>query len=366
MPNGAAAGDHREVGILDLERQRARHELLLVGPTVYLQRQLVERCQDIDHLLKVVGIGLLGTERLAHPLRLHLTVVNSPRKMVVGTAHLPELTYQVGLLPLLQILSRMNTQLGHTCGSHPPHPEELVHRQLLHKRLCMLRFNHEEAIRLPVVGGNLCKELVVGDTGGSGEACAVVDLLLDLTGDKRGGTVALVVDGDIEKRLVERERLHLVGILEEDLHDLAGDGAIVLKAGHDEDQVGTLAQCRDGGHGGMNAILPCLIAGSSHHAPFASVAHGDWFATIIGIVALLDGGVKRIHIHMDDLPVHKGKYNGNLLHVKGKGNLSLQFVEVGHGGPKPFNHSDQIGGSWISVISSWFLVYGLWFMVNSW
>lgn len=86
----------------------------------------------------------------------------------------------------------------------------------------------------------------------------------------------------------------------------------------------------------MDTILPCLIARSSHNAPFASVAHGDWFATIIGIVALLDGGVKRIHIHMDDLPVHKHKYNGNLLHIKGKGcfiffykiNLCESFASV--------------------------------------
>jgi uncharacterized Fe-S cluster protein YjdI len=57
----------------------------------------------------------------------------------------------------------------------------------------------------------------------------------------------------------------------------------------------------------------------------------------MGIVALLNGGVERIHIHMDDLPVHKDKYNGNLLHIKGKGKLSAHPVQDVHGVPALFH-----------------------------
>src|SRR5690606_27854502 len=73
--------------------------------------------------------------------------------------------------------------------------------------------------------------------------------------------------------------------------------------------MGTLAQRRDGGHGGVDAVLPRLVAGGGHHTPFASIAHSDRLTAIIRIVALLDGGVERIHIDMDDLAVHRDKYN---------------------------------------------------------
>src|SRR5690554_113884 len=172
----------------------------------------------------------------------------------------------------------------------------------------MLGLYDELPVRLPVIGSDLGEELVVGDTGRGSETCAVANLLPDLFGYQRSGAVALVVDGDIEKSLVEGERLYHFGVLEKDLHDLIGDDTVVIEPWHDEDEMGTLTQRRDGGHGRVNTILACFIAGGRHHSPLLPITHSDGLTAIVGVVALFDGGIEGIHIHMDYLAVHGSKY----------------------------------------------------------
>ena len=115
------------------------------------------------------------------------------------------------------------------------------------------------------------------------------------------------------------ESVHIPVILSrEDLHDLVGDGTVMIEPRHHEDEMGTLAQRRDRGHGRVDTVLACFIAGGRHHASLLAIAHSDGLTAIVGVVALFDGGIEGIHIHMDYLAVHRGKYNGNLLHIKAK------------------------------------------------
>jgi hypothetical protein len=58
----------------------------------------------------------------------------------------------------------------------------------------------------------------------------------------------------------------------------------------------------------VNSIPARLIAGRRYHAPLLAISYRNGFSAVIGIVALFNGGIKGVHIYMDDLAVHIRKY----------------------------------------------------------
>lgn len=50
----------------------------------------------------------------------------------------------------------------------------------------------------------------------------------------------------------------------------------------------------------MDAVFSRFITGSRDNAPLARMSYGKRLSPIIRVVALLDRGIKSVHIHMDD------------------------------------------------------------------
>ena len=87
----------------------------------------------------------------------------------------------------------------------------------------------------------------------------------------------------------------------EDLADGAGDGFVAGEVGWDEDGVGAEALGGNGGHGGADAELACLVGGGADDGALALPGDDDGTAAEVGGVALLDGGVEGVHVDVDDL-----------------------------------------------------------------
>ena len=95
----------------------------------------------------------------------------------------------------------------------------------------------EEPVRLAVIRGKLGEELVVGDAGRRRELGFGADPGADFFRDlcRRGD--ALEIFGDIEIRLVERQRLDDRRVFGEYLPDLERDRLVGIKPRLDEDQI---------------------------------------------------------------------------------------------------------------------------------
>src|SRR5262249_31960908 len=86
-------------------------------------------------------------------------------------------------------------------------------------------------------------------------------------------------------------------------HDLARDGGVLVHVHAQVDALGTETKGAADGHGGVDAEAARLVGGRRHHASAARIrAHDDGAATDLGPVALLDGRVGRVHVHLDDGP----------------------------------------------------------------
>ena len=243
----------------------------------------------------------LGADRLADAIGEHGPVVDAPGQREVIGAGLPEVLLEEGRRPGSQVSPGEDAEPLHLRPGDGADAVELADRQARHERRPPLRRDDEQAVGLPLVGRDLREELVVGDAGRRGQPGLGADPRPDLLGDRGGRGDPLQVLGDVEIRLVERERLNERRVLGEDRPDLPRDRPIDVEPRLHEDQVGTLPLRADGGHRGADAESPRLIARGGHDAPLARAADRHRLAAKIGIVALLDGGVEGVHVDVDDL-----------------------------------------------------------------
>ena len=171
----------------------------------------------------------------------------------------------------------------------------------------VFRLNDEEAVGLAPVGGDLGEEFVGRDSGGRGEMQLVADLAADGAGDLGCGGQAAFVFGHIEVGFVEGERLDEIGVAAEDVAGLARDGAVADEVRRHEDGVRAKALGAQGGHGGADAEAARFIRGGADDGAVAAPRDDDRLAAQLRIVALLDRGVKSVHVDVDDLANRHGR-----------------------------------------------------------
>ena len=247
---------------------------------------------------------VFAADRLADADGLDRTVVDTPGKIVVELAGLPEKAAEHGGRGVVEVAPGVDAVLVHLFGRYGADTPEGLDRKAVDKLLCRVGMNRAEAVGLAVVGGNLGQEFIIGNAGGGDEVEAFANLLLDFAGDIDGQFNARLVLGNVEEGLVERDRLDDVGVFVEDFVNLFGNRLIDLHPSGDEDKVGAEPLRRNGGHGGVDAELARLIAGCGDDTSLVGVADGDRLAAQFGIVALFNGGVEGIHIDMYDTSEH--------------------------------------------------------------
>ena len=94
--------------------------------------------------------------------------------------------------------------------------------------------------------------------------------------------------------------LNDICIFVENFMDLPGDFMIHFHPSVNKDKLRTHPFCFRRRHGRTYSIATCLITGSRHYSPFFRIPHCNRFSAQLGIVTLLYGCVKRIHIYMYD------------------------------------------------------------------
>jgi hypothetical protein len=104
---------------------------------------------------------------------------------------------------------------------------ELLQTERMEEGLDLPGSHDGPAAGLAEVRGDLGHELDRRDADGGREAGARPDLRGDLHGDLLGGAENPLGPGEIEKGLVERERLDERRVMGEHVHDLAGHGHVL-------------------------------------------------------------------------------------------------------------------------------------------
>ena len=169
-----------------------------------------------------------------------------------------------------------------------------------------------ETIGFAIVGGHFSEEFVVRYTSRGNEVEFGADALFDFAGNVDGEFDARLVVGDVEKRLIERDRLDKVGVGVEYFVDLGRDLFVDLHSTRHEDEVGAEALRLDRRHSRTDTEAARLVASSRHDTTHIAVAYGDGFALKFGVVSLLHRGIEGIHIDMYDFAMHlfcKGNKN---------------------------------------------------------
>ncbi|MNE77653.1 hypothetical protein D3C80_1739840 [compost metagenome] len=92
-----------------------------------------------------------------------------------------------------------------------------------------------------------------------------------------GRPVEACFSGDFESSLVERLKLHFVGISPEDLVELSRYSFIHFKARGQQHQIRTQTMRGGGSHATFDAKLPGDVVRCTDHSAFSSrTTYGDW------------------------------------------------------------------------------------------
>jgi hypothetical protein len=205
-----------------------------------------------------------------------------------------------------QLADRGHAQAGeHLLHRRADTPEASHGQRREHRRLGAGLDDHEP-VGLAQVGGDLRHQLRRSHAHRSGEADALADRLLQRAGDLVTLSERAAAAGDVEEGFVDRDRLHAVGEPPEHLHDLAGDAGVLLHVGRHVDSVRAQAPGLRDGHRAADAEAPGLVRRGGDDAASAPAsrigAHDHGPAAEVGMVALLDGRVERVHVDVEDRP----------------------------------------------------------------
>ena len=292
-----------EVGEGDFEGEGVAAEVRLFEPPDEFRGDVVKLDDDGDAVGEVLVEGVFAADGFPLPFRSDGTGVDAPREVVVDVPVLAEVAGEEFERATPQVGSLVDAEGVHLAGGDLADAPEGLDGEAGDEVGGAVGMDGVQPVRLAVVGRYLGEEFVVGDSGGGDEAQFLTDFPLDGLGDVDGEGNAFFVLRDVEERLVEGERLHDVGVLVENLVDLGRHFLVDLEAGRHEDESGAQAEGADRRHGGVDSETAGLVAGGGHDSPPLRAADGDGLAAVLGVVALLDGGVEGVHVDVYDFPL---------------------------------------------------------------
>ncbi len=161
------------------------------------------------------------------------------------------------------------------------------------------RHDHQ-AVGLLQVGGQLGQELVRSDADRDRQAFPRPDLAFDLAGDGNAVPEQAGRCGDVQKGLVDAERLDELGVRLEDLHDALGYFGVKTSARAQIDGVRAAAVRLGDRHRRPDAELSGRVVTCRHDTasrPATRVgADDDGTIGDLRVLARLDGGEERVHV----------------------------------------------------------------------
>ena len=168
------------------------------------------------------------------------------------------------------------------------------------------RHDHQ-AIRLAQIRGDLGHQLGAGDADGHRQPDLVADRRPDLARDRRPVPEQGRRPGDVEERLVDRDRLDRRGEPPQDRHDVTAGGLVAPAVDRQEDPVRTAPIRLAQRHRRMHAEDAGLVA-RRRHDPAGVLAAGatddDRPATQLGTIALFDRREEGVQVDVQDCAAH--------------------------------------------------------------
>lgn len=181
-------------------------------------------------------------------------------------------------------------------GGHRAHTPQPAHRQRMQKCQFPIRRHQEQSVGLGLLAGDLGEELSPGHSDGDGQADLLTHVGAQPRRDLDRGPAEPAQPADIEERLVHRERFHhRCAMAKHREHRLAGPGVCAHPRRHHHG-VWTQPARLSATHRGAHAVGLGLVAGRQHD----SAADDHRAAPQCGVVTLLDGGVERIQVRVQD------------------------------------------------------------------
>ena len=252
--------------------------------------------------LQVLGVGALHTQRLAPLARLHRSLVDAAAQFVQALAEAPEALRQLEHREGAQIGAARHPHGAEALGGRLAHAEDASHRQRRDEGIDLLGQHHEIAVGLVPVAGHLGQELVRRHPRGDRDADLGAHAPTDVARDQRGAAMAGARRAHVEEGFVQRQRLHQVGVVVEDLADLARGGAVLVEIRRQDHQPRAEPARMRRGHRRMHAVFARhVVAGGDHAAALGTAADRNRQARQRGVVADLDRRVEAVAIAVDDL-----------------------------------------------------------------
>ncbi|MNC36573.1 hypothetical protein D3C75_851010 [compost metagenome] len=179
---------------------------------------------------------------------------------------------------------------------------QLAYRQGGDERVHLGRRDHEQAIGLAPVAGDLGEELVRRHPGRHGDVQLRAHPLADVLGDARGAAGKVRGVGHVQIGFVQRQRFDQLGVVLQDGVDLLRGRLVRLETWAHDQQLRAQCQCRARGHRRVHAEgTRLVVAGGDHAAPIRRTAHGHGTSGQTRVVAHLDGGEEAVAVNVDDL-----------------------------------------------------------------
>lgn len=251
-------------------------------------------------MLQIAGERLFTTDALTLSARQHGSVVDPAHELVedrTGSAKLFRKKCERHAAHVCTQIEAFRTKFRSRCRSHPP---QSLNRELVYEGLGSIRVDRAEAVRLSPIACDLREELVVGNAGTCNKSQLPPNVRLDATGNFSTLSDPKLVGRNVEIRLVERQGLNQIRITAENCVDLAGYLSIVLQSGFNENQIRTKRFCFRTRHGASDAVSAGFVACGCDNPPPLGMADGNRTTAKSRIVALLNRGIKRIHVDVDD------------------------------------------------------------------
>ena len=180
-----------------------------------------------------------------------------------------------------------------------PHPPEGADGELVEEPEHLGLGDDDHPVGLGQAGGELGDELRRRHAHRAGDALLVGDGVADPLRDPRRAAETTLRAGDVEERLVERERFDDVGHGVEGRHDRLGDLGVAGEVGFDDDRLRTepagLAHRHRRGH----AEPARLVGRRQHHGPVPAAADDDRLPAQVGPVDEGRGRVEGVHVDVE-------------------------------------------------------------------
>ena len=159
-------------------------------------------------------------------------------EVVVGLSHLAKLASEHGKRTLAEVFASVDAELTEFASRDFADTPELLDVERFDEIEGFVGMDDAETIGFAIVRCHFGEEFVVRYTSRGNEIEFGANALFDFAGNVDGEFDARLVVGDVEKRLIERDRLDKVGVVVENFVDLGRYLLVDPHATRYEDEVG--------------------------------------------------------------------------------------------------------------------------------